>query len=116
MTEPIGPFLCGRIRGSRRASTQAQTSQVHSLRGEIQEAEAQKIQSHLQRFHRGFQRGFQRSHNQQPVVTLPEEFELAVARTFTSAGQNQQPALATIPEILSLFQQVLSGLNAHGMS
>ena len=98
------------------ASTQAQTSQVHSLRGEIQEAEAQKIQSHLQRFHRGFQRGFQRSHNQQPVVTLPEEFELAVARTFTSAGQNQQPALATIPEILSLFQQVLSGLNAHGMS
>jgi hypothetical protein len=98
------------------ASTQAQISQVHSLRVEIQEAEAQKIQSHLQRFHRGFQRGFQRSYSQQPVVTLPEDFELAVARIFTSAGQHQQPALATIPEVPSLFQRVLTGLNAHGAS
>jgi hypothetical protein len=98
------------------ASTQAQISQVHSLRAEIQEAEAQKIQSHLQRFHRGSQRGFQRSYSQQTVVTLPEDFELAVARIFTSAGQHQQPALATIPEVPSLFQRVLTGLNAHGAS
>jgi hypothetical protein len=98
------------------ASTQAQISQVHSLRAEIQEAEDQKIQSHLQRFHRGFQRGFQRSYSQQSVVTLPEDFELAVARVFTSAGQHQQPALATIPETPSLFQRVLTGLNAHGAS
>ncbi|KAJ5312946.1 hypothetical protein PENANT_c018G03111 [Penicillium antarcticum] len=85
-------------------SAQAQMSQAHSLRAGIQKSEAQKAQSRLQRF--------QRAHSQQPVVPLPADSESDVARASSSARLRRRHAMSQTSERPSLFQQVLTELNA----
>jgi hypothetical protein len=92
-----------------KASTQAQISQAHALRAGIERSEFQRAQFCLQRA--------QRAHSQQPVVTLPADFEQAITRLISSASQNRYPSLEKSPQIPSLFQRVLSELNSvHGTS